>query len=157
MKDWRILSHGRKIFTADDRFDLVQDENPDPNKIIGASKSSKQSSSPKSYFSFANPNNNNNNKIRYICWFLKAELFHIFIRYVESCHCIFLQFLISFIFRDFQSVNKYDQPNSKQNSEKENLQDWILIVKHVVARDSGKYECQVWFMYFFFVSKIIYA
>jgi len=108
MKDWRILSHGRKIFTADDRFDLVQDENPDPNKIIGASKSSKQSSSPKSYFSFANPNNNNNNKIR-----------------------------------DFQSVNKYDQPNSKLNSEKENLQDWILIVKHVVARDSGKYECQV--------------
>ena len=66
MKDWRILSHGRKIFTADDRFDLVQDENPDPNKInTGSPKSSKQSSKPKSYFSFANPNNNNNNKIRY--------------------------------------------------------------------------------------------
>ena len=88
--------------------------------------------------------------------FLKLNYF-IFIRYVEICHCIFLQFLISFIFRDFQSVNKYDQPNSKLNSEKENLQDWILIVKHVVARDSGKYECQVWFMHFFFVSKIIYA
>jgi len=29
------------------------------------------------------------------------------------------------------------------NSETENLQDWILIVKHVVARDSGFYECQV--------------
>jgi len=108
MKDWRILSHGRKIFTADDRFDLIRDENPDPNKITGSPKSSKQSSKQKNYFSFANPNNNNNNKNR-----------------------------------KFQSVNNYDQPNSELNSETENLQDWILIVKHVVARDSGFYECQV--------------
>ena len=64
MKDWRILSHGRKIFTADDRFDLIRDENPDPNKITGSPKSSKQSSKQKNYFSFANPNNNNNNKNR---------------------------------------------------------------------------------------------
>merc|ERR1711944_128945 len=34
MKDWRILSHGRKIFTADDRFDLIRDENPEANKRI---------------------------------------------------------------------------------------------------------------------------
>ena len=59
MKDWRILSHGRKIFTADDRFDLVQDENPDPKKITGTKSS--QTNKQKSYFSFANPNNNNNN------------------------------------------------------------------------------------------------
>ena len=49
-----------------------------------------------------------------------------------------------FYFRNFQSVNNYDQPNSELNSETENLQDWILIVKHVVARDSGFYECQVY-------------
>ena len=59
MKDWRILSHGRKIFTADDRFDLVQDENPDTNKITEPKPQT--SSKPKNYFSFANPNNKNNN------------------------------------------------------------------------------------------------
>ena len=59
MKDWRILSHGRKIFTADDRFDLVQDDNPDPSKITRSKPP--QTNKQKSYFSFANPNNNNNN------------------------------------------------------------------------------------------------
>ena len=59
MKDWRILSHGRKIFTADDRFDLVQDDNPDPSKITRPKPP--QTNKQKSYFSFANPNNNNNN------------------------------------------------------------------------------------------------
>merc|ERR1711894_457937 len=47
MKDWRILSHGRKIFTADDRFDLVQDENPDTNKITEPKPQT--SSKPKNY------------------------------------------------------------------------------------------------------------
>ena len=59
MKDWRILSHGRKIFTADDRFNLVQNENPDPRKI--EESNTQQSKKPKNYF-FSNPNNNNNNR-----------------------------------------------------------------------------------------------
>lgn len=105
MKDWRILSHGRKIFTADDRFDLVQDDNPDPSKITRSKPP--QTNKQKSYFSFANPNNNNNNM------------------------------------RKSQGANSYDQDQSTVNSDTDKLQDWILIVKHVVARDSGSYECQV--------------
>ena len=61
MKDWRILSHGRTIFTADDRFDLVQDENPDQMKITGSYPP--QTNKQNSYFSFANPNNKNNHNI----------------------------------------------------------------------------------------------
>ena len=57
--------------------------------------------------------------------------------------------------RNLHSVNGYDQENTKFNSETENLQDWILIVKHVVARDSGSYECQVRLYFFFYYFNII--
>jgi hypothetical protein len=45
--------------------------------------------------------------------------------------------------RNLHSVNSHDQNIVKLAGEKDKLQDWILIVKHVVARDSGSYECQV--------------
>ena len=58
-RDWHILSHGRKIFTSDDRFTLIQDENPHPNKITESNN--QKSKKPKNYF-FSNQNHNN--KIR---------------------------------------------------------------------------------------------
>ena len=65
MKDWRILSLGHKIFTTDDRFDLVQDENPVPNTL--SESKPQQSHKPKNYFSFAKPNNKNKDNKRYVC------------------------------------------------------------------------------------------
>ena len=50
------------------------------------------------------------------------------------------------VYRNFQSISSRGGETvdelSGENG-KGNLQDWILIVKHVVARDSGSYECQV--------------
>ena len=63
MKDWRILSLGHKIFTTDDRFDLVQDENPVPNTL--SESKPQQSHKPQNYFSFAKPNNKNEDNKRY--------------------------------------------------------------------------------------------
>ena len=64
MKDWRILSLGHKIFTTDDRFDLVQDENPVPNTL--SESKPEQSHKPQNYFSFAKPNNKNKDNKRYV-------------------------------------------------------------------------------------------
>ena len=59
--------------------------------------------------------------------------------YKISAKCI-----ISVIsYRKLHSVTSPDQNNVKFNDETDKLQNWILIVKHVVARDSGAYECQV--------------
>ena len=65
MKDWRILSLGHKIFTTDDRFDLVQDENPVPNTL--SESKPQQSHKPQNYFSFAKPNTKNKDNKRYVC------------------------------------------------------------------------------------------
>ena len=49
-------------------------------------------------------------------------------------------------YRNFQSISSHGGETVDEFIEEEgkgNLQDWILIVKHVVARDSGSYECQV--------------
>ena len=50
------------------------------------------------------------------------------------------------LYRNFQSIGSHGGETVDEFSGEEvksNLQDWILIVKHVVARDSGSYECQV--------------
>ena len=49
-------------------------------------------------------------------------------------------------YRNFQSISSHGGDTVEELSveeDKGNLQDWILIIKHVVARDSGSYECQV--------------
>ena len=43
-------------------------------------------------------------------------------------------------------ANSFDQENSGMMGETDSLDDWILVVKHVTARDSGSYECQVNFI-----------
>ena len=45
--------------------------------------------------------------------------------------------------RKVHLANSYDQENSGRMGETDSLEDWILVVKHVTARDSGSYECQV--------------
>ena len=57
MSDWRILSHGRKIFTADERFQLVQDKHPDPMEIVDPKENAKRTKSSQNTF-FNNLNNN---------------------------------------------------------------------------------------------------
>ena len=43
-------------------------------------------------------------------------------------------------------ANSFDQENFGMMGETDSLDDWILVVKHVTARDSGSYECQVNFI-----------
>ena len=50
--------------------------------------------------------------------------------------------------RKVHLANSYDQENSGRMDETDSLEDWILVVKHVTARDSGSYECQVDFVQF---------
>ena len=50
--------------------------------------------------------------------------------------------------RKVHLANSYDQENSGRMGETDSLEDWILVVKHVTARDSGSYECQVDFNQF---------
>ena len=50
--------------------------------------------------------------------------------------------------RKVHLANSYDQENSGRMGETDSLEDWILVVKHVTARDSGSYECQVDYMQF---------
>ena len=45
--------------------------------------------------------------------------------------------------RKVHLANSYDQENYGRMAETDSLEDWILVVKHVTARDSGSYECQV--------------
>ena len=45
--------------------------------------------------------------------------------------------------RKVHLANSNDQENSGRMGETDSLEDWILVVKHVTARDSGSYECQV--------------
>ena len=52
-----------------------------------------------------------------------------------QCHC-----------RKGHLANSFDQENSGMMGETDSLDDWILVVKHVTARDSGSYECQVNFI-----------
>ncbi len=38
---------------------------------------------------------------------------------------------------------RYGQDYADEEPENFGRQDWVLMIKHVVARDSGVYECQV--------------
>lgn len=117
-RDWHILSHGRSMFIQDDRFQLSPADHLSP--LPSTMDSSKR---------MANADKTNNRSVR-----------------PKRLNGAVVSPAFTSSSRMSSGTSVRGSVSLKSGSffgDGEDFQDWIMMIKHVQANDTGSYECQV--------------